>query len=53
MIRSKMKKNYIMILTKKQQKYQDYHLIKIDKYEYITGEKILSSNQRQINNKTR
>ena len=51
MIRSKME-NYIMILTEKQQKYQDYHLEKIDKYEYITGEKILSSNQSQIDNKT-
>ena len=37
-----------MILTEKQQKYQLYHLKKIDKYEYLTGEEILLSNQRQI-----
>ena len=38
-----MKKNN-MILTEKQQKY----LPKIDKYEYLTGEEILPSNQNQI-----
>ena len=32
-----------MILTEKQQKSG-----KIDKYEYLTGEEILPSNQRQI-----
>ena len=37
-----------MILTKKQQKSQHYDLEKNDNYEYLTGEKILPSNQRQI-----
>ena len=36
-----------MIITEKQQKYQNYRLEKIDKYEYFTGEEILPSNQRQ------
>ena len=36
-----------MILTEKQQKYQHYHLEKPDKYEYLTCEEILPSNQRQ------
>ena len=37
-----------MILTEKQQKYQHYYPEKIDEYEYLTGEEILHSNQRQI-----
>ena len=37
-----------MILTKKQQKSQHYDLEKNDNYEYLTGEEILPSNQRQI-----
>ena len=37
-------KNYNIILTEK----QHYHLAKIDEYEYLTGEEILPSNQRQI-----
>ena len=37
-----------MILTEKHQKYQHYHLGKIDKYEYLTGEEILPSKQRKI-----
>ena len=37
-----------MILIHKQQKYQHYHPEKFDKYEYLTGEKILPSKQRQI-----
>ena len=37
-----------MTLTEKQHKYHHYHLEKIDKYEYLTGEKILPSNQRQV-----
>ena len=41
-------KNCNMILTDKQQKYQLDHLAKIDKYEYLTGEEILPSNQSQI-----
>ena len=43
-------KNYSTKLTEKQQKYQHYHFIyhKIDKYEYLTSEEILSSNQIQI-----
>ena len=45
MVRLEMK-NCNMILTEKQQKFQ-HCLKKIDKYEYLTGEEILSSNQRQ------
>ena len=37
-----------MILIEKQQKYQLYHQGKINKYEYLTGEEILPSNQQQI-----
>ena len=40
-------KNYNTILTEKQQK-QQLSLGKIGKYEYLTGEEILPSNQRQI-----
>ena len=40
-------KSYNMILTRKHQKYCHYHL-KIDKYEYLTGEDILPPNQRHI-----
>ena len=39
-------KNYNMVLTKKQQKYWDYH--NIDKYEHFTGEEKLSLPQSQI-----
>ena len=52
MIRLEMRK-YNMILTEKQQKYQPYHLAKIDKYEYLTGEEILLSNQQQIIEQTK
>ena len=41
-------KNYNMILTEKHQKYQYYHLIKIDKYEYLTGKRILPTDQRRV-----
>ena len=38
-----------MILIEKLQKYQPYlSLCKIDKDEYLTGEKILPSNQKQL-----
>ena len=37
-----------MILIERLQKYQLYHQVKIDKYEYFTGEEILLSNQKQI-----
>ena len=48
MIRLKMK-NCNMILIEKQQKYQPYlSSCKIDKDEYLTGEKILPSNQKQL-----
>ena len=47
MIRLEMK-NYNMILTEKQQKYQHYHQVKIDKSEYLTGEEILPSDQRRM-----
>ena len=46
-------KNWNMILTEKQQKYQYYHQVKIDKYEYLTDEEILPSNQRQIVEKSK
>ena len=32
-------KNYNTIVTKTQQKYKHYYQVKIDKYEYFTGEK--------------
>ena len=40
-------KNYNMILKEKQQKKSPLSSGKIDKYEYLTGEEILPSNQRQ------
>ena len=42
--------NYNTILKEKQQTYQHYHLVKliyIYIYEYLTGEEILSSDQRR------
>ena len=48
MIRLEMK-NYIMILTEKQQKKKKkISSGKTDGYQYLTGEEILPSNQRQI-----
>ena len=41
-------KNCNMILTEKHQKKTALSSGKIDKYEYLTGEEILPSNQRQI-----
>ena len=41
-------KNCNMILTEKQQKYQHYHLEKIDIYEYLTGEEIPPPDQRRV-----
>ena len=41
-------KNYNMILIERLQKYQLYHQAIIDKYEYLTGEDILPSNQQQM-----
>ena len=41
-------KNYIMILTENQQKISALSSGKIDKYEYLTGEEILSSDQRRV-----
>ena len=41
-------KNYSTILIEKQLKYQLYNLVKFTKYEYLTGEDILPSNQQQI-----
>ena len=46
MIRLEMK-NYNMTITRKQQKYQHY-LLEIDKCKYLTGEKTLHFNWRQI-----
>ena len=40
MTRLEMEK-YKIILTEKQQIYQQYHQKKTDKYEYLTGEKVL------------
>ena len=37
-----------MISTEKPQKYQHFHLVKFDKYDYLTGEKILSFGCSQI-----
>ena len=37
-----------MILTEKQQKYQHLSCGNINKYEYLTGQEILTFNQRQI-----
>ena len=42
-----------MILTDKQQKYQLYHLAKIPEYEYLTGQEIPPSSQRQIIEQTK
>ena len=47
MIRLEMK-NYNTILIEKQPKYRLYHQKKIGKYEYLTGEEILLSDQKQI-----
>ena len=47
MIRVEME-SYIMILTEKQQKYQHYHLEQVDRYEYLTSEEILPSDQRRV-----
>ena len=47
MIRLEMK-NCNMILTEKLPKYQFYHQAKSDKYEYLTGNEILPSNQQQV-----
>ena len=40
-------KNYNMILLEKQRNNQPYHQVKFLKYEYLTGEDILPSNQQQ------
>ena len=37
-----------MILLDKLQKYQPYHQAKLIKYEYLIGEELLLSNQKQI-----
>ena len=47
MIRLKMK-NYHMILIEKLQKISVLSSGKINKYEYVTSEEILPSNQKQI-----
>ena len=41
-------KNYNMILIERLQKISALSSVKIDKYEYVTGEEILPSNQQQI-----
>ena len=40
-------KNYNMILKERQQQKSALSSGKVDKYEYLTGEEILPSNQRQ------
>ena len=37
-----------MILIEKQPKYQDLSSGEIHKYEYLTGEEVIPSNQQQI-----
>ena len=51
MIRLKLK-NYNMILKKRQQK-SALSSSKIDKYEYLTGEEILPSDQRRVIEQTK
>ena len=51
MVRLEMK-NSNTILTEKRQKDQHYLLEKNDKYEYLTGEEILPSNQSNQNKRT-
>ena len=41
-------KNFIMTIIEKLKKYQPFSSRKIDKYEYLTGEEILFSNQKQL-----
>ena len=41
-------KNYNTTLTENQKKYLHDHYVKIDKYEYLTGEEILQSDQSRI-----
>ena len=41
-------KNYNMILTEKQQKISTWSTVKVDKYEYLAGEKILPSDQNRV-----
>ena len=52
MIRLEMK-NYNTILIEKHLKYQLYHQVIFKKYEYLTGEDILLSNQQQIIEQTK
>ena len=41
-------KNYNMILTEKQQKYQQYHLEKLINMNILQDEQILPSDQRRV-----
>ena len=41
-------KNFKMISIEKLPKYQLYHQRKFSKYEYLTREEVLPSNQKQI-----
>ena len=41
-------RNYIMLLTQKQQKKSALSSGKIEKYEYLKGEKILPPDQRRV-----
>ena len=42
-----------MILIEKEQKYQCYPQVKIDKYKYLAGEEILPSGQGRILEQTK
>ena len=46
-------KSYNIISIEKQRKCLLYHQVKLHKYEYITGEDILPSNQQQIIEQTK
>ena len=41
-------RNYNIILTEKQQKYQHYPQVKLINMNFLQGEEMLSSNQRQL-----
>ena len=46
-------KKYNTILTEKEQKYWNYHQGKTDKYEYLTGQKILPSDHSRVTEQTK
>ena len=46
-------KNYNVILTVEKQKWSLLSLAKVDKYEYLTDEEILSSDQSRMKEKAK